>query len=160
MEGAERLTGRGPPVLAPPPFIFLGALAVGLVLQTLRPVPLFTHSLAARLSGAGLVIIGLGLSVAVVLHFRRVDTPVTPLRETRHLVLSGPYRFSRNPDYLGQALATGGLGLLLGSGWVLLALVPALLLVRYRVIAPEERYLEEKFGEEYRRYRNNVRRWV
>ena len=150
----------GPSVLAPPPFIYLGALAVGLVLQTLRPLPLFPHSLAARLVGAGLVIVGLALSTAVVLHFRRAETPVTPLQETRRLVRSGPYRLSRNPDYLGQTLVTGGLGLLLGSGWVLLMLVPALLLVRYRVIAPEERYLEDKFGEEYRRFRSHVRRWV
>jgi protein-S-isoprenylcysteine O-methyltransferase Ste14 len=126
----------------------------------LRPLALFPHSLLARLVGAGLVIVGLALSAAVVLHFRRAETPVTPLQETRRLVRSGPYRLSRNPDYLGQALVTGGLGLLLGSGWVLLMLVPALLLVRYRVITREERYLEEKFGEEYRRFRSHVRRWV
>jgi protein-S-isoprenylcysteine O-methyltransferase Ste14 len=53
---------------------------------------------------------------------------------------------------------TGGLGLALGSGWVLLALIPAMLLVRFGVIAREEQYLEERFGEEYRRYRNYVRR--
>ena len=160
MEGTGSLTGRGPPVIAPPPFIFLGTLAVGLVLQMLRPFALYPHSLVARLVGVGLVMVGLALSTAVVLHFRRAETPVTPLRETQYLVRSGPYRFSRNPDYLGQALVTGGLALLLGSGWVLLMLVPALLLVRYRVIAPEERYLEEKFGEEYRRFRSHVRRWV
>jgi protein-S-isoprenylcysteine O-methyltransferase Ste14 len=152
--------GRGPPVLAPPPLIYLGALAAGLVLQRVRPLPIFPHSLVARLVGGCLVVGGLALSGTVVVHFRRAQTPVTPLRETRHLVLSGPYRFSRNPDYLGQALVTGGLGLLAGSAGVLLALVPALLLVRYDVIAREERYLEEKFGEEYRRFRGRVRRWV
>jgi protein-S-isoprenylcysteine O-methyltransferase Ste14 len=150
----------GPSVLAPPPFIFMGALAVGLVLHALRPLPLFPHSLAARVVGGCLVLSGLALSAAVVLHFRRVETPVTPRRETRHLVLSGPYRFSRNPDYLGQALVAAGLGLLTRSGWVLLTLVPALLLVRYLVIAPEERYLEQKFEEEYRRFRGHVRRWL
>ena len=150
----------GPPVLAPPPVIFLAALAAGLVLQRIRPLSLVPHSLAARLVGGGLVIVGLTLSIAVVVHFGRAGTPVTPLRETRHLVLGGPYRFSRNPDYVGQALATAGLGLLLANGWVLLLLVPALLLVRYGVVAREERYLEEKFGEEYRRFRGRVRRWV
>jgi protein-S-isoprenylcysteine O-methyltransferase Ste14 len=140
--------------------IYLGALAAGLVLQRVRPLPIFPHSLVARLVGGCLVVGGLALSGTVVVHFRRAQTPVTPLRETRHLVLSGPYRFSRNPDYLGQALVTGGLGLLAGSAGVLLALVPALLLVRYDVIAREERYLEEKFGEEYRRFRGRVRRWV
>jgi protein-S-isoprenylcysteine O-methyltransferase Ste14 len=133
-------------------------LAVGLILQALRPLPLFPHSLAARLLGGCLVVGGLILSGMVVHHFRRAETPVSPLREARRLVLSGPYRFSRNPDYLGQALVTGGLGLALGSGWVLLALIPAMLLVRFGVIAREEQYLEERFGGEYRRYRDHVRR--
>jgi protein-S-isoprenylcysteine O-methyltransferase Ste14 len=154
------MSRSGPPVLAPPPFIFLAALAAGLVLQAVRPLPLFPHTLPARVVGGCLVIGGLTLSGAVVHHFRRAETPVSPLRETRRLVLSGPYRFSRNPDYLGQALVTGGLGLLLRSGWVLLALLPALLIVRYAVIAREERYLEERFGEEYRRFRSHVRRWL
>ncbi|HKU60315.1 MAG TPA: isoprenylcysteine carboxylmethyltransferase family protein [Gemmatimonadales bacterium] len=150
----------GPSVLAPPPFIFLGALAVGLVLQALRPLPPFPHSLVARLAGWCLVIAGLALSTAVVIHFRRAETPVTPLRETRQLVRSGPYRFSRNPDYLGQTLVTAGLGLVVASGWVLAALLPALLLVRYGVIAREERYLEETFGGEYREFMNRVPRWL
>jgi protein-S-isoprenylcysteine O-methyltransferase Ste14 len=88
-----------------------------------------------------------------------MGTPVIPWRETRRLVVSGPYRFSRNPDYLGQTLVAGGLGLLLTAPWVLLALVPALLLVRYGVIAREERYLERRFGEEYRQFCARVNRW-
>jgi protein-S-isoprenylcysteine O-methyltransferase Ste14 len=154
------MSRSGPPVLAPPPFIFLGALAAGLGLQARRPLPLFRHRPAARLLGGCLVLAGLALSGTVVHHFRKVDTPVSPLRETRRLVRSGPYRLSRNPDYAGQALVTGGLGLALNAGWVLLALVPALLLVRYSVIAREEEYLEARFGEEYRRFRRDVRRWV
>ena len=154
------MSRAGPPVLAPPPFIFLAALAVGLALDALHPLEFVPRHFVTRLVGGCLVIGGLALSVAVVVHFRRAETPVTPLRETRRLVLSGPYRFSRNPDYLGQAMVTAGLGLLAGSGWVLLALVPALLLVRYAVIAREERYLEEKFGAEYRSFRSRVRRWL
>jgi len=149
-----------PQVLAPPPVIFLGALALGFVLQTLWPLPLFTHSRVARVVGGCLMLGGLVLSGAVMFHFGRAGTPVIPWQETRRLVVSGPYRFSRNPDYLGQALFVGGLGLLLAVPWVFLALVPALLLVRYGVIAKEERYLERRFGEEYRQFCSRVRRWI
>ena len=147
-------------VLAPPPLIFLGAVALGLAVQAVWPLPLFAHGLVARVVGGGLIIAGLTLSGAVMYHFGRVGTPVIPWRETRRLVVSGPYRFSRNPDYLGQALVVGGLGLLLALPWVMPALILSLLIVRYGVIAREERYLERRFGEEYRRYRGRVRRWL
>jgi len=102
---------------------------------------------------------GLALNGAVMYYFARAGTPVITWRETRRLVVSGPYRFSRNPDYVGQALLVGGLALLLAAPWVFLALPPALLIVRYGVISREERYLERRFGEEYRQYCAHVGRW-
>jgi protein-S-isoprenylcysteine O-methyltransferase Ste14 len=157
-EGGDR--HDSPKILAPPPFIFLGALVLGLLLQALRPWRLFAHTLAIQFSGALLIVAGLALSAWVVHSFRQAQTPVSPLRASQHLVVSGPYRFSRNPDYLGQTLAFGGLALLLHSFWLLLAILPALGLVRYRVIAAEERYLEDRFGDAYREYRHRVRRWL
>ena len=153
-------TASTPRVLAPPPFIFLGALALGLILQALRPKPFFLHAFTLRVMGGLLLVGGLALSGAVVRQFRQAGTSVSPRRESRQLVVSGPYRFSRNPDYLGQALVVAGLALLLNTAWVLLALLPSLLLVRYGVIAREERYLDHRFGEEYCRYRRRVRRWL
>jgi protein-S-isoprenylcysteine O-methyltransferase Ste14 len=75
------------------------------------------------------------------------------------LVTEGPYRFTRNPLYLGQLLFLLGLGitafpwLLLGAG------VQALLLDRV-VIPPEERRIAEHFGAAYEAYRHRVRRWI
>ena len=149
-----------PHVLAPPPFIFLGALALGLLLHAVGPKLVFLHVLGLRITGGLLLVGGLTLSAAVVRQFRRAGTPVSPRRASRQLVVSGPYRFSRNPDYLGQALVVVGLALLLNAPWVFLALLPALLLVRYGVIAREERYLDRRFGSEYGRYRHRVRRWL
>jgi protein-S-isoprenylcysteine O-methyltransferase Ste14 len=148
-----------PRVVAPPPVIFLGALVLGLILQQVWPLSLLAGSLAARVAGGCLMLGGLALSGAVMHHFGKAGTPVIPWKETRRLVVSGPYRFSRNPDYVGQAMVVCGLGLLLAIPWVYPALLPALLIVRYGVIAREERYLERRFGEEYRQYRVRVRRW-
>jgi protein-S-isoprenylcysteine O-methyltransferase Ste14 len=92
--------------------------------------------------------------------FGRAGTPVIPWKEARRLVVPGPHRFSRNPDYIGQALVVGGLAFLLDIPWMLICLVPALLIVRYGVIATEERYLQRRFGDEYRQYCARVRRWL
>lgn len=147
-------------IVAPPPAVFLGALVLGLVAQALWPVRFPVHRLAVKIAGVVLALLGIGLSTWVVRSFGRAGTPVIPWKATRRLVITGPYRFSRNPDYLGQALLTAGLAFLFGLPWALLALVPALLVVRYGIIAREERYLQRRFGDEYRNYCARVRRWL
>jgi len=153
------LTSNTPRVV-PPPVLFLAALALGLGVQSLEPRALVRHAAAGHAAGGLLIALGLGLSGWMVRQFRRSGTPVSPLRPTRRLVVSGPYRFSRNPDYIGQALIYTGIALVLNSLWVLVALVPALLLVRYAVIAREERYLQSLFGAQYAEYCRRVRRWL
>lgn len=146
--------------MIPPPVLFLLALALGFALQWRWPWPLFAHAIAGRVAGGVLVALGVALSTWMVLHFRRAGTPVSPLLPARRLVVSGPYRYSRNPDYIGQALIHAGIALAANAAWVLLALAPALLLVRYAVIAREERYLRALFGEPYVAYCRRVRRWL
>ncbi len=131
-----------------------------MLLHALWPLPWPADIIGARILGGCLLLGGSALSGAVVYQFRRAETPVTPRRETRRLVLTGPYRFSRNPDYVGQAMVVGGLGLLLAVAWIFLTLALALVLVRYGVIAREERYLERRFGESYRLYCSRVHRWL
>jgi protein-S-isoprenylcysteine O-methyltransferase Ste14 len=67
---------------------------------------------------------------------------------------------SRNPIYLAFTLLQFGIDLWSKSAWVIGLLVPALVLVSSGTIAREQRYLEEKFGDEYRRYQADVRRWL
>jgi len=87
-------------------------------------------------------------------------TYVNPSRPTTRLVVTGPYRFSRNPMYLARTFLYLGLGLMVNALAILAALVPLLLVMHYGVIKREECYLEAKFGETYRQYRGRVRRWV
>jgi protein-S-isoprenylcysteine O-methyltransferase Ste14 len=79
---------------------------------------------------------------------------------TTTIVDTGPYRFTRNPIYLGMVLGLIGLAIALNSLWLLLTLVPFVLAIRYGVVAREEAYLERKFGDVYRGYRSRVRRWL
>ena len=79
---------------------------------------------------------------------------------TTTIVESGPYRFTRNPIYLGMCIGLLGLAIALDNLWLLLMLVPFVLVIHYGVVAREEAYLERKFGDVYRGYRSRVRRWL
>jgi protein-S-isoprenylcysteine O-methyltransferase Ste14 len=104
-------------------------------------------------AGFGLIFWSMGL-------FWRAGTSPLPMRPATELVRTGPYRWSRNPMYLGMLLLYAGVALLFDVFWALMLtpVVPAL--VVWLVIRREERYLEEKFGGEYRRYKEQAGRWV
>ena len=81
-------------------------------------------------------------------------------RSVLAIIQSGPFRISRNPVYLADTLCYVGVAILLNTAWPLLFL-PVVLLVMHRgVILREERYLEQKFGDEYNSYKMRVRRWL
>jgi protein-S-isoprenylcysteine O-methyltransferase Ste14 len=147
-----------PGVVAPPPIIYAAGLLAGWALDRLRPWP-FLPSAWARPLGLALFVAGL-VGAGGVWAFRRAGTSPNPWRRTERLVTDGPYRFTRNPMYLGFTL-----WYLAGTAWVNslwpLALLPVVLLVMQRgVITREEAYLERRFGREYTEYRARVRRWL
>jgi protein-S-isoprenylcysteine O-methyltransferase Ste14 len=148
-----------PGVIAPPPLIFLAALAGGFVLDAVLP-DASLPDVVQTVAGIALIVAGSALAASFVRQFRRVRTPVNPGEATTAIVTGGPYRLTRNPGYLGMALAFAGIVIVAGALWGLIALVPALIVVDRGVIAREERYLERKFGEEYLRYKARVRRWL
>jgi protein-S-isoprenylcysteine O-methyltransferase Ste14 len=76
------------------------------------------------------------------------------------IVVDGPYRFTRNPIYLGMVLGQISVAVAFDSLWILATLVLFYLVIRYGVIAREEAYLQRKFADVYRRYRARVRRWL
>jgi len=92
--------------------------------------------------------------------FRRHRTAVEPWKPTTTLLTEGLYAYSRNPIYLALVLLTVGMGFLGNNLWLAVAGLPAAALVHWTAIRKEEHYLEEKFGEDYRNYRQRVRRWL
>lgn len=149
-------------VIAPPPVLFGAALVVALGLQyTIRSWHIaLPPAVVLRAAGATFVVLGLSLSVAVMRVFGRAGTAVPPYRPTTSFVNTGPYRYTRNPDYIGQTLTYAGIALAANSWWPLILLPLVLLAVHYGVVRREERYLEAKFGQEYRDYMARVRRWL
>jgi protein-S-isoprenylcysteine O-methyltransferase Ste14 len=152
---SENVTG----VRVPPPVFYLAGFLAGYLLQRWRPLP-WPHGMANDVIGAGLVIVGAGLVLDFVQRFHHFGTTTSPRGAATNLVVEGAYRFTRNPGYLGWALASAGVAMLVYWTWCLALLPVVILLVDRLVIAHEERFLEERFGNEYRAYKHRVRRWI
>jgi protein-S-isoprenylcysteine O-methyltransferase Ste14 len=155
--GAEARDTAG--VVVPPPLIYLAGLIVGFVLDALLPEAALPWPVRWILGGA-LVLAGVALLASFNTAFTRGGTAVEPWKPTTAIVTSGPYRFTRNPAYLGMALLYIGLTLLADAPWALVTLPIVIVVVDRTVIAREERYLERKFGAEYLNYKRTVRRWI
>ena len=142
-----------------PPLVFAIPLVVAWLLHLVAPLPLPLSGARVWL-GVLLVAAAVALMAWAVTTMRRAHTTVIPWEEVSRLVTEGPFRFSRNPIYLADALAYLGVTLLVGSWWPLLVF-PAVLLAMLRlVISREEEYLAARFGADYAAYRSRVRRWV
>ena len=146
-------------VRVPPPALYALAALGGYALNRAWPLPMADTG-AVRVAAWTLALAWAGLTVASVGIFRRSRTSIVPIRPATALVISGPYRFTRNPMYVGLAVLTVSFSLFTENWWPIVLLFPVLLVVRVFVIAPEERYLQRRFGSEYTDYTRRVRRWL
>ncbi len=148
-----------PNVIYPPPLIYGGALVVGLLANYLYPFRFVPHGatkmLGWTLFGGGLVLGRFGVRA-----LRDAGTNVDPYKPVNTFVYTGPYRFTRNPLYLGLTLMYAGIAIRVNALWPALLLPLVLRVMQRGVIEREEHYLEQKFGEEYIRYKERVRRWI
>jgi protein-S-isoprenylcysteine O-methyltransferase Ste14 len=148
-----------PQVMVMPPIVFLGCLVGALALNwaVAFPTP-WTFSL--QLAGGVMAVAGLLLGGSAFSQMVMAHTSPDPHQPTTALVTGGPYRFTRNPIYLGFFLIYLGFTLLAGTLWGLLASPFLLWTVTHAVIHQEEVYLEGKFGDQYTNYKSRVRRWI
>lgn len=142
-----------------PPWIYLGTIALGLLLHFAFPVRLVPNAVSVPI-GATMVLVAIVLFLFAVRTFRTADTPVPGNRPTTTIVRTGPYRWSRNPIYLSFSLLQLGVALWVNSLWLLVTLIPALALIALVVIPREEHYLETHFPSNYLPYKASVRRWL
>jgi protein-S-isoprenylcysteine O-methyltransferase Ste14 len=145
-----------------PPFLFLGALALGCLLSLVLPIPpgLGGANKLAVLAGSAFVLIGFALAALSMRRFRVAGTSVVPGEPSTALVTTGPYAVTRNPIYIGFVLAYFGLAIMLTSLWIVALLIPVLFILQRGVVEREEAYLERQFGEAYRKYKARVPRWL
>lgn len=138
----------------PVPEPHLGGLLAGGVLQLFRPWPLGADGLLQLGLGGTLGLAGLAVVAWSVVTVGREDVSAPS-----SLVTAGPYRYSRNPMYVGWTGLYVGASLLADAAWPLV-LFPAVALAVHLVVRREERVLETRFGDDYRRYRRDVRRYL
>jgi protein-S-isoprenylcysteine O-methyltransferase Ste14 len=147
-------------VMVRPPIAWALAVLVALALQWLMPLPFMPAAAPAGWVGGAVFAIALALFAWAIATLIRAGSNVPTSMPSTTIVDAGPYRFSRNPIYLGMFVGLIGLAIAFDSLWLLVALMPFALVIRHGVVAREETYLERKFGDVYRRYRSRVRRWL
>lgn len=114
----------------------------------------------ARALGWGFGIVGAGLIVWALVAFRRARTTVMPHQRVSHLITDGPFRFRRNPIYLGEVFLFLFAAELTKNVWFVVAGFAFAVAVTWLAILPEERHLEARFGDQWRAYRDKTRRWI
>ena len=151
----------GARVAVPPPLVFLGALIAGVLVDRFVVPWSYPGGIGVRI---GVAAIAIGGALAIVLPavrlFRKTHQDPKPWQPTPELVFDGPYRFTRNPMYVGMTLLTIGLGAGIGTLWTVPLSLAALGAVHLLAVRPEERYLAAKFGEPYLQYKARVRRYL
>lgn len=150
---------EGPGVCVHPPVMYLAALLIGVGLNQWWAIRLLPGPWGGVV-GIAVIVAGVAIMPPVLLRFRRAGTPFNPHKPASALITDGPYRFSRNPAYVALTLWYLGAGLLLNNGWIVLLVIPVLLVMDRWVVPAEERHLQAKFGEQYLRYKSQVRRWL
>ena len=147
-------------VVIRPPLAWGLAVIAGLALNWLVPLPFLPADLPTGWIGAMVFAFALALVAWAIVTMTRAGSNVPTNLPSTTIVVSGPYRFTRNPIYLGMLLSLIGLAIAFDTLWLLTMLVPFALVLRSGVVAREEVYLERKFGDVYRGYRSRVRRWL
>jgi protein-S-isoprenylcysteine O-methyltransferase Ste14 len=146
-------------VVAFPPLIYGVPLVASLLIDRLvfkkRRLPP-----VAPILSIGFFAAAAAVAVPSVLEFRKADTAIDPYEETTALIETGPFAYTRNPLYMTLTLIYIGIALALRARLPLRLLPPILSVMTAGVIRREERYLERKFGERYRDYKERVPRWL
>ena len=151
---------RGANVRFPPPLVYLAFILIGVALRYAAPIPVPVNRYVGLAAGIGFLLVGFWLIFDAWKLFKRTGQDPAPWKPSPELVLSGAYRVTRNPMYVGLTCIQIGLGLALNNVWIALLAAFSLLAVHFIAVVPEERYLTEKFGDRYKGYLIKVRRYL
>ena len=147
--------------LIPPPLV---AVILATVIWWFKTDTTILEKPGQTLIAIAIVLIGTAICIDItaIYAFYKAKTTIDPLRPEKAsmIVTSGPFRFTRNPMYLGLSLLLAGWGLIQNSWLLVPAVIGFVIYMTHMQIIPEEKILAEKFGEPYLRYQQTVRRWL
>ena len=141
-----------------PPHVAILSLTAIILLHYLFPTPLIPKPF----NYFGILFFAVGLLILFWSFglFKKKDTPILPGQKPTALVIEGPYRFTRNPMYLGVTTALLGIAVYLGDYFAFLAPIVFFMFVSIKFIPREEKLMEKLFGKKYLDYKKKVRRWL
>jgi protein-S-isoprenylcysteine O-methyltransferase Ste14 len=150
-----------PGVIVFPPLIALAVLAIGVPLDLFAPFDLLNAVPPALrvVAGGAMIAVGLWIERSGEREMKRIGTNVRPSQPTLALATEGVFARTRNPLYVGVSLTLFGIAFVFALEWTPMLFALGLILLHYGVVLREERYLERKFGDDYRRYKERVARY-
>ncbi len=155
--------GHGAAVRFPPPILPIVTIVAGLLLGRFWPLGGGYELPVPDRYVIGGAVAALAILVLVIwpaLLFKKTGQDPKPWTDTPEVVFDGPYRFTRNPMYLGMLVFCLGFAIILSEAWILVLTPLCAWLIYHLAIRHEEAYLDQKFGEPYRDYCRKVRRWL
>jgi protein-S-isoprenylcysteine O-methyltransferase Ste14 len=148
-----------PKVLAPPPFIVFVIIIAGGAAGVIKNLH-FISGNARFITGGAFMAVSLAIGFISYLKMKNSGTNIDVRKPATKVLKDGIYAYSRNPMYVGLILFLIAASILLDNLWILI-FTPVFIAIMWKgVIEKEERYLEEKFGDEYTDYKSRVRRWI
>ena len=155
------IPSRGPGIRFPPPLVFVGFGLLGWSAERLiKPEPWSLPTWATLTVAGVLLMTGVVLVASAIGRFREAETPPEPWKAPTAITRRGPYSRTRNPMYLGMAFAHLAVAVGLQSIGILVALLPAVMMIDFLVVRREEAYLLDQFGDTYAEYKASVPRWL
>jgi protein-S-isoprenylcysteine O-methyltransferase Ste14 len=139
----------------PIPEAYIIGIILGVLLHVFFRIGSLLPAWVGHLVGWPLIILGAGFSTWAVIEAGEMD-----ISSPENLVTSGPFAFSRNPMYVGWTLIYLGICFVLNSIWFLILFPLVAIYIHFVEIPNEERALDQKFGDRYREYREQVRRYL
>jgi protein-S-isoprenylcysteine O-methyltransferase Ste14 len=147
-----------PSRLYPPHYLVLSILSI-VGIDSLLQVP-FVSSTIALVGGLLFLLSGIVLAASAARLFSKAKTGIVPFSESTKLVVSGAYRFTRNPMYLGMFFCLIGVTLLVNNVLGLLVLLLFFFIIRQKFVLKEEVQMQETFGDDYAQFKARIRRWI